>query len=100
VHNGRQHVPVYVSENMVGHKLGEFALTRTFKGRAADKKVSESKGRMMEVKAYFTRVPAFPRKRHVWLLTTTVDLPIAAHQNILNFSPKKAALVVEKAVES
>lgn len=32
VHNGRQHVPVYVTENMVGHKLGEFALTRTFKG--------------------------------------------------------------------
>ena len=39
VHNGRQHVPVYVSENTVGHKLGEFALTRTFKGHAADKKV-------------------------------------------------------------
>lgn len=38
VHNGRQHVPVYVTENMVGHKLGEFALTRTFKGHAADKK--------------------------------------------------------------
>jgi len=38
VHNGRQHVPVYVNENMVGHKLGEFALTRTFKGHAADKK--------------------------------------------------------------
>lgn len=38
VHNGKQHVPVYVSENMVGHKLGEFSLTRTFKGHAADKK--------------------------------------------------------------
>jgi small subunit ribosomal protein S19 len=38
IHNGRQHVPVYVSENMVGHKLGEFALTRTFKGHPADKK--------------------------------------------------------------
>jgi small subunit ribosomal protein S19 len=38
VHNGRQHVPVYVTEQMVGHKLGEFALTRTFKGHAADKK--------------------------------------------------------------
>ena len=32
VHNGRQHIPVYVSENMVGHKLGEFSPTRTFKG--------------------------------------------------------------------
>lgn len=38
VHNGRQHVPVLVNENMVGHKLGEFAVTRTFKGHAADKK--------------------------------------------------------------
>lgn len=38
VHNGRQHVPVYINENMVGHKLGEFALTRTFHGHAADSK--------------------------------------------------------------
>ncbi|MDQ7016076.1 MAG: 30S ribosomal protein S19 [Gammaproteobacteria bacterium] len=38
VHNGRQHVPVLISENMVGHKLGEFALTRTYKGHVADKK--------------------------------------------------------------
>lgn len=41
VHNGRQHVPVYVTENMVGHKLGEFAATRTFKGHAADKKAKK-----------------------------------------------------------
>ena len=38
VHNGRQHVPVYINENMVGHKLGESAMTRTFKGHASDKK--------------------------------------------------------------
>lgn len=38
VHNGKAHVPVYITDNMVGHKLGEFALTRTFKGHAADKK--------------------------------------------------------------
>ena len=38
VHNGKQHIPVYISENMVGHKLGEFALTRTFKGHSADRK--------------------------------------------------------------
>jgi len=38
VHNGRQHVPVLVSENMVGHKLGEFSATRTYKGHVADKK--------------------------------------------------------------
>ncbi len=39
VHNGRDHMPIYVSENMVGHKLGEFAATRTFRGHTADKKV-------------------------------------------------------------
>ena len=38
VHNGRQHVPVFVTENMVGHKLGEFASTRTYRGHAADRK--------------------------------------------------------------
>jgi small subunit ribosomal protein S19 len=38
VHNGRQHVPVLISENMVGHKLGEFAATRTYKGHVADRK--------------------------------------------------------------
>lgn len=39
VHNGRQHIPVFVSENMVGHKLGEFSPTRTFKGHLGDRKV-------------------------------------------------------------
>jgi small subunit ribosomal protein S19 len=38
VHNGRQHIPVLISENMVGHKLGEFAVTRTFRGHSADRK--------------------------------------------------------------
>jgi small subunit ribosomal protein S19 len=41
VHNGKQHIPVFVTENMVGHKLGEFSLTRTFKGHAADKKAKK-----------------------------------------------------------
>ncbi len=41
VHNGRQHVPVLVTENMIGHKLGEFALTRTYRGHAADKKAKK-----------------------------------------------------------
>lgn len=38
IHNGRDHMPIYITENMVGHKLGEFALTRTFRGHLADKK--------------------------------------------------------------
>ena len=42
VHNGKDHVPVYITDNMVGHKLGEFAMTRTFKGHAGDRK---AKGR-------------------------------------------------------
>lgn len=41
VHNGRLHVPVLVNENMIGHKLGEFALTRTFRGHAADRKAKK-----------------------------------------------------------
>ncbi len=41
VHNGRLHVPVLVNEEMVGHKLGEFAATRTFRGHAADKKAKK-----------------------------------------------------------
>ncbi len=39
IHNGRQHMPVLINENMVGHKLGEFAPTRTYRGHIADKKV-------------------------------------------------------------
>jgi small subunit ribosomal protein S19 len=40
VHNGRDHIPVLVSENMVGHKLGEFAVTRTFRGHTGDRKTT------------------------------------------------------------
>ena len=42
VHNGRAHIPVYVTEEMVGHKLGEFSVTRTYKGHAVDKKAKPS----------------------------------------------------------
>jgi small subunit ribosomal protein S19 len=41
VHNGKEHIPVFVSENMVGHKLGEFSMTRTYRGHAADKKAKK-----------------------------------------------------------
>ena len=43
IHNGKAHVPVLVNENMVGHKLGEFAVTRTFKGHSGDKKADAKK---------------------------------------------------------
>ncbi len=41
VHNGKQHVPILMTEEMVGHKLGEFAITRTYRGHAADKKAKK-----------------------------------------------------------
>jgi len=44
VHNGKQHVPVYITENMVGHKLGEFSHTRIFKGHSAEKKTDLGEG--------------------------------------------------------
>ncbi|MGB8143756.1 MAG: ribosomal protein S19 family protein, partial [Chromatiaceae bacterium] len=43
VHNGRQHVPVLINENMIGHKLGEFSMTRTYRGHAADKKAKKKR---------------------------------------------------------
>ncbi len=42
IHNGRAHVPVYISENMIGHKLGEFAITRTFRVHSGDRKTKEA----------------------------------------------------------
>lgn len=42
IHNGKAHVPVYISENMVGHKLGEFAVTRTFRAHSGDRKTKEA----------------------------------------------------------
>lgn len=41
VHNGKKFIPVYVTDNMIGHKLGEFSITRTFHGHGADKKVTK-----------------------------------------------------------
>ncbi|AEH39913.1 30S ribosomal protein S19 [Buchnera aphidicola (Cinara tujafilina)] len=41
VHNGRQHIPVFITEEMVGHKLGEFSITRTYRGHTADKKIKK-----------------------------------------------------------
>ncbi|VFP86186.1 30S ribosomal protein S19 [Buchnera aphidicola (Cinara pseudotaxifoliae)] len=42
VHNGRQHIPVFITEEMVGHKLGEFSMTRTYRGHVADKKIKKT----------------------------------------------------------
>ena len=66
VHNGRQHVPVLINENMVGHKLGEFAVTRTFRGHWATAR--PSKARTMEAKPSFA-TRAFRRRKADWWLT-------------------------------
>ena len=61
VHNGKQHIPVYVTENMVGHKLGEFALTRIFKSHsAAGKRTEEAVGRERRAPAGAPGAPAAP----------------------------------------
>jgi len=44
VHNGRHHIPVYITENMVGHRLGEFAPTRSFRGHSEREKVAKTRG--------------------------------------------------------
>ncbi|WP_343190261.1 30S ribosomal protein S19 [Buchnera aphidicola (Mollitrichosiphum nigrofasciatum)] len=42
VHNGRKHIPIFITEEMVGHKLGEFSITRTFKNHSADRKIKKT----------------------------------------------------------
>src|SRR6187399_778150 len=76
VHNGKQHVPVYITDQMVGHKLGEFALTRTFKGV----RLSVDKGRL---------VADLIRGKKV-------DQAL----NVLEFTQKKAAVIIKKVLES
>ena len=100
MHNGKQHVPVYVTDQMVGHKLGEFALTRTFKGHPADKKAGRSKdGTTMETKAIVRGVRLSVDKGRLvadLIRGKKVDQAI----NILNFTQKKAAGIIKKALES
>ena len=73
VHNGKAHVPVLVNENMVGHKLGEFAVTRTFKGHSGDKKAAEAKKRC-KPKPYCA-THAFRRRSAAWWSTRSAASP-------------------------
>jgi small subunit ribosomal protein S19 len=72
VHNGKQHVPVYVTDQMVGHKLGEFALTRTFKGHPADKKVQKKSGDTQWKHVQSSVAFASRSTRAVWWPTSSV----------------------------
>ena len=94
VHNGKQHIPVYVTENMVGHKLGEFALTRTFKGHSADKKVAapsrrrRSRGHMMETTAILRGVRLSAQKGRL-VADQIRGLPVDQALNILDVQPEE-----------
>ena len=117
VHNGKQHIPVYVTENMVGHKLGEFALTRTFKGHSADKKCAvrgsaaaaahgdraneprEDQGMQHGNQAILRGVRLSAQKGRL-VADQIRGLPVDAALNILTFCPKKAAGIIKKVLES
>ena len=100
VHNGKQHIPVYVSDNMVGHKLGEFALTRTFKGiPAARRPLQRGNSQLMETNAVLKGVRLSAQKGRLvadLVRGKSVDQALS----VLAFSPKKGAAIVKKVVES
>ena len=100
VHNGKQHVPVYVTDQMVGHKLGEFALTRTFKGHPADKKVAEEvRITTMETRAIVRGVRLSADKGRL-VADLVRGKKVDQALNILKFTPKKAAGIIKKVLES
>lgn len=91
VHNGRTHVPVIVSEQMVGHKLGEFAPTRTYRGHGIDKKKLRDKVLTMEVTAKLRGAAISAQK--VRLVADEVrGKSIERALDILTYSNKKKAL--------
>ena len=96
VHDGRKHVPVYVTESMVGHKFGEFAPTRTFRGHAGRQEGQEVE---MEARAIARYVRVSPRKARL-----VVDLirgkSVDEASTILRFTPRAAAEIVEKVLNS
>ena len=109
MHNGRKFIPVFVTENMVGHKLGEFSPTRTFTGHSAEKKVAKpaagprpagpSERSDMESTAHLRNFRMSPRK-----VAVVVDLvrgkPVGAALNILRFTKRAAARPLAKLIKS
>ena len=99
VHNGSQHVPVLVTENMVGHKLGEFAPTRTFKAHSGDRKVeaapssggAESDAMQVTSKLRYARIS--PQKCRL-VADVVRGKPVGNASRTLKFMPKKGADLV------
>ncbi len=98
VHNGKDHVPVFVTENMVGHRLGEFALTRTFRAHSGDRKLKKRK-QMIEAIAKHKRARISAQKGRL-VANQIRGLPVAKALDILNFSTKRAAVLVKKVLQS
>ena len=93
VHDGRRHVPIYITENMVGHKLGEFAPTRTFRGHIVDSQaIGEAE---MEVRAITRYLPISPRKlRLVCDKVRGMDAQEALI--VLDYMPQKGSAFVQQ----
>ena len=101
VHNGNKFIPVYVTENMVGHKLGEFAPTRTFRGHAR-KKISAEKRKEALKTMYFAKlqnVPTSPRKMRL-VADMIRGMEVNRALGVLKFSSKEASARVEKLLRS
>ena len=99
VHDGRKHVPVYCTEDMVGHKLGEFAPTRTFRGHAGDRKTKLTEERNMEAPATAKYVRVSSRKAKL-VADTIRGKAIGEALSILALTPNKAARITDKVVRS
>ena len=97
VHDGRKHVPVFISESMVGHKLGEFALTRTFRGPRQERPVGETLAMAVRAQAKYVRMS--PRK-----VREVVDLirgkSVADARTTLVFANRSASGIVAKVLNS
>src|SRR6478609_6870372 len=102
VHNGKQHIPVYITENMVGNKLGEFSHRRKFKGHSGDRKAAEGPKiyeLYMQTNAILRGVRLSEQKGRL-VADQIRGLPVDRALNILAFSPKKGAKIIKKVLES
>ena len=102
VHDGRKHVPVYVTEDMVGHKLGEFAPTRTYRGHAGSKTTKKYRPKgvySMEARAYLKYARISPRKVSI-VLDLIRNKPVDYAMAILKHTPKAACEPLEKLLKS
>ena len=98
VHDGRKHVPVYVTEDMVGHKLGEFVPTRTFKGHTGNSKL-EREEHNMEARAILRYARISPRKVSI-VMDLIRNKPLDEALAILQYTPKAACEPLLKLVKS